>query len=113
MMKYVGVGLAAALLSACVTLAAISWMVSEDQDNSLATPSTLAFNEDGIDKVEFEVSGQSISLRVFLSKPMNCSQIFETLGIESLPIKEKIYSPTCHKINDTLVKITYIETISV
>jgi hypothetical protein len=108
MIKYVVVS----LLSVILTLVAIVWIVSDEPNVSLDNSPAVTVNKDGIEKVELDLFKKSIVLNVFLFKPVSCEQIIEILEIKSFPVKEKIYTPTCHIINDRLVKIIYIETLS-
>ena len=113
MMRAVGVGLVTSLLSVCATVAVLSWRIGEDTTDVFEDPASLTFQVDGIEKVELDTASQTIGLNVFISKPLNCKQVIDKLGIMPLPVGEKVYSPDCRTVNSSLIKITYIETISV
>ena len=113
MMRTVGVGLVTSLLSVCATIAALNWILDEDITEIFTDPTSLTFQIDGIEKVELDTASRTIGLNVFINKPLNCKQVIDSLGIMPLPVGEKVYSPDCRTINSGLIKITYIETISV
>jgi hypothetical protein len=66
-----------------------------------------------IDQVKIEFHGRSIHLNVFLNQPQTCKQVITELGVETLPIKQKIFSPTCTIVHDDYIKIVFEEQILV
>jgi hypothetical protein len=113
MLRTIGVGLVSSLLSVCATIAVLSWVADEDIADLPIKPTSLTFQIDGVEKVELDTTDEAVGLNVYINKPFSCKEIVESLRIISLPIGEKLYSPYCHNINDGLIKITYIETVSV
>ena len=98
--------LVAGALSAVITVGLVSWLDS---------PSETLLYEDidkGIEKVDVEFGKNAIYLNVHISKPLSCREIINKLGIETLPIKNKVYTPTCSTVSGTLIRIIYTEAIT-
>jgi hypothetical protein len=111
MSKTLGNWLITGALSTVLAVAAIGWL--DNVEESLLVSAAGADGHPGIEKVDIEFGKNTILLNVHLSKPLNCVQVISTLGIESLPIKDRVYVPACREINRSLIKITYTESITV
>lgn len=98
--------LVAGALSAAITTGLVTWLDS---------PSETLLYEDidqGIDKVDVEFGKNKILLNVHISKPLSCKEVIDKLGIETLPVKNKVYIPTCSTVSGTLIRIVYTEAIT-
>lgn len=113
MMRFLGIGLITGFLFVCATVVVLNWVVNEDPAKFFSSTSILDVKEDGIERVEMEMSEQTLSLNVFLNKPLTCSHVIDTLGIVPLIVNNKTYSPSCYQKTNNLLKITYIETVSI
>lgn len=111
MSKTLGNWLITGALSAVLTVVAIGWLDSVEE--SLLASAAGADAYPGIEKVDIEFGKRTILLNVYLSKPLTCTQVITALGIESLPIKDRVYVPACREITRSLIKITYTESITV
>lgn len=107
--------LGAVLIAGVLTLglASLAGVWFDEAEKSDLISSVDESREHGIEKVEVEFAKKQIFLNVHLSKPLTCNQVIKLLGIESLPVKEKIYVPTCVKAESNFIRITYSESISV
>jgi hypothetical protein len=103
--------LIAGALSAVFTVASVGWLDSVEE--SLLVSAAGADAYPGIEKVDVEFGKRTILLNVYLSKPLNCTQVITALGIESLPVKDRIYVPTCSEVNNRYIRIIYTESITV
>ncbi len=111
MSKTLGTWLITSVLSAVLAVVAIGWL--DNVEESLLVSAAGADIHPGIDKVEFEFARKTIFLNVYLSKPLNCTQVISSLGIESLLIKDRLYVPECRVIDHSLIKIIYTESITI
>lgn len=68
-----------------------------------------ASEDNGIKKVDVRVDRKTIYLTVHLSRPINCSQVIKSLGIETLPVQERVFVPECRMISSGMVQILYQE----
>ena len=62
-----------------------------------------------INQLDIEFKDNSILLNIKLNTPMSCKEIFSTLNISDLPLKDKVYSPICTTVKPELVVVTYKE----
>jgi hypothetical protein len=111
MSKTLGTWLITSVLSAVLAIVAIERL--DNVEESLLVSAAGADIHPGIDKVDIEFGRKTILLNVYLSKPLNCSQVITTLGIESLPIKDRVYFPDCKVVDHSLIKIVYTESITI
>ena len=84
----------ATLLSVVVSVAVFNWLEHDDT-------------------MSIEFNNNTISLNVPLNKPMTCEQVFEQLGIDEIPYKGKVYSPTCTTVKPELIVVTYKEKVMI
>lgn len=98
------------LLGTLLVAGALSLVVTFLLDTFVNEPAeTLLYSDEGIEKVDVEFGKGTILLNVYLSRPLTCNQVIKKLGIETLPLKNKIYSPVCSSINESNIKIVYSE----
>ena len=69
--------------------------------------------EKDIKKISVEFDKDKIYLNIYVSKPMSCNEVTTKLQIETLPIREKNYSPSCSIVNKRLIRIVYSEKINI
>jgi len=99
--------LVAGALSGLITFSLNYW-------TDFSTETLLYSNaDDGIEKVDVEFGRNTIHLNVYLTQPLTCKQVINKLGIETLPVKNRVYTPTCSTISGTLIKIVYTEAMTV
>jgi hypothetical protein len=106
-----GTLLIAGVLSLGLTAAAITWL--DNAEETLLLSAADASRDSGIEKVDVEFGRKQIYLNVHLTKPLSCLQVIDLLGIESLPIKDKVFVPTCSKPTGNLMKIVFNEAVMV
>jgi hypothetical protein len=106
MPKSLGTLLVAGALSLVITIAISAWL--ESPEETLLYPV-----EQGIEKIDVEFGRNTIHLNVYLNRPLTCKQVIKQLGIETLPVKNKVYSPTCSTVSDNFIKIVYAESLTV
>lgn len=87
--------------------------MNDDISKSFLEPVFLNVKNEAISSIDVEFSDRKIYLNVYLNQPMTCKEVITLLGIESFSLKDKIYAPSCSRIDKNLVKITYGEVIQV
>jgi hypothetical protein len=112
MKSSLGVCVAATLLSIGLVVAVLNLAATGDPTVSFMSPAKLDMNVDGIKDVDVEFVNHTIYLNVYLSKPLSCAQVITGLGITTLPVNNKTFSPSCQKVDSELIRISYIETVS-
>jgi hypothetical protein len=103
----------AVLLSLVLTVLTLNWIINDDITKCFLDPVFFSVESEAISNVDVEFSNRKIFLNVHLNQPMTCKEVITLLGIESFSIKEKVYAPSCSRIDKNLVKITYGEVIQV
>ena len=91
-------------ITSILAAGALCWIYTEDE---IIAPKT------AIDKVNVEFRGRSILLNVFLNHPQTCKQVIAELGVETLPVKKKVFTPSCTVVKDDYIKIVFEEEILV
>ena len=81
-------------------------------DPSRGLISTGLLNNSGVKDLDVEYVDGKIYLNVELTEPKTCPQLIDTLKIQTIVVKTRTYQPTCVKISDTLIRVTYTQTIS-
>lgn len=70
-----------------------------------------------LDNSESEVSVEFINEKVYLNinvdEAETCVKLMQALDIKSIVVKDKLYSPTCSRINKNLIRITYSKDIDI
>lgn len=82
-----------------------------DSPQSLPDPSILAGT--GVSSLDVEYTDGKIYLNVQMIAPGTCDELVSSLKIQPITIKSRTYLPTCSKISDTLMRVTYTRSISV
>lgn len=100
------------ILAAVVSVALLDWLVNDDATKLFVSPVVNEYNQAGITKLDIEYRDTVVLLNVTLSKPVSCKKIFEILDIGDLPLRGKIYSPVCTRVEPDLVVITYREKLT-
>lgn len=100
----VGISLALATVGAVLVL---NWLVNDDIAKSFLIHATAEHRQSGIGSVKVEFEENNILLNVNLTRPMSCADVIEILGVEDLPLRGKIYIPTCKTVKPESVVITY------
>lgn len=72
-----------------------------------------ALERSGIKDLNVEYLDGKIYLNVELNTPKTCAELVHSLRIQPLVIKTRTYNPACSKISDTLMRITYTQSIIV
>jgi hypothetical protein len=65
-----------------------------------------------IESVESEVRNKTIQFNVRLKKTMSCSEASKILNADKVKIGERMFIPSCKKITNKELRITYHETVS-
>lgn len=102
---YLGI---ATILSIAGGIAVLNWLTNDNELESFLFY-TLKEKDVGIESLNVELRDQNVILNIFLSKPLSCNEVFETLGVEDLPLRGKIYSPVCTSVRPEKIIITYKE----
>jgi hypothetical protein len=110
MLHTLGKTLVVATLS-LVSAAAIIHL-AEKNNTSQEIISSTALSRAGIKDLDVEYVDGKIYLNVELTTPKTCLQLIDSLGIHSIVIKTRTYQPVCSKISDTLMRVTYTQSIS-
>jgi hypothetical protein len=100
------------ILSVIGSIFLVSWLMNSDIETSSFIRTDSSTNA-SIGKLDIEINNKNILLKVTLNQPMSCSAVFYALGITDIPLKNKIYSPTCTKVEPSLIIITYAEKITI
>lgn len=102
-----------ALILVLVLVSTITIIQSLDRigpTRGLINPGLL--NSSGVKDLDVQYVDGKIYLNVELSEPKTCLQLINTLKIQTIIVKTRTYQPTCIKISDTLIRVTYTQTIS-
>jgi hypothetical protein len=91
-------------ITSILAAGALCWLYAEDE---IDVPKT------AIDQVKIEFRGKAIHLNVFLNHPQTCKQVITELGVETLPVKKKVFTPSCTIVKDDYIKIVFEEQIMV
>lgn len=84
----------------------------EKNDPSRGLIGTTALSRSGIKDLDVEYVEGKIYLNVELTSPKTCPELIESLGIQPIIIKSKTYQPSCSKVSDTVMRVTYTQSIS-
>jgi len=103
------------LVVATLSLISIAVIIhlTEKNNTSQEIISSTALSRAGIKDLDVEYTDGKIYLNVELSTPKTCPQLINSLGIHSIVIKTRTYEPSCTKISDTLMRVTYTQSTSV
>lgn len=107
MKKIFGNGLYTIVLSFLLTSFCVTGALSMGPDTTILKAVLIENNKESIKSVDMDFKETSFLLNVHLSKPLSCRQIIKVLGIRSLPINDKTYSPSCSIVTNDLVQIVY------
>lgn len=109
-MPYIlGKTLAVTTLSIISAIAIIHLMDQNLSDRGLFE--STALSRSGIKDLDVEYVDGKIYLNIKLSNPKTCPELIESLGIHPIVIKTKTYQPSCSKISDTRMRVTYTHSI--
>lgn len=109
MTKFLGNSLATVILSFALTAITMNWLINDDPEKHLLKPTLLNDSGESIESIDISYEGRSILLNVNLRRPISCTKAVELLRIESFEIRERLYSPTCLSISNSLIQIVYAE----
>jgi hypothetical protein len=101
---------------AVVTLSIISAAIIihlMENDSTISLMGTTALSRSGIKDLDVEYVGGKIYLNVELNSPKTCPELIESLGIQPIIIKSKTYQPSCSKVSDTVMRVTYTQAMSI
>jgi len=96
------------LVSAIVIIYAI-----ERTDPARSLIESTALGRSGIKDLDVEYVDGKIYLNIELNTPKTCNELVDSLKIQTIVIKRRTYQPTCMKISDTLMRVTYTQSISI
>jgi hypothetical protein len=99
----------ATLLSVVGSALLINWVLTDNTAKSLLVQTSASQPNSKINQLDIEFKDNSILLNVKLNNPMSCKEVFTTLNIIELPLKDKVYSPICTTVKPELVVVTYKE----
>lgn len=74
---------------------------------------SLNVSDEAIESMDVDVEFRKILLNVHLKRETTCEKIIQYLDIQTVTIKDRHYSPSCSKITDELIIITYDEIFDV
>jgi len=100
----VGISLAVAAVGAVLVL---NWLVNDDIAKSFLIHATVEHRQSGIGEMNVAFEDNDILLNVNLTRPMSCYDVIDLLGVEDLPLRGRIYVPTCKIVKPEYVVITY------
>lgn len=86
---------------------------AQNNDSSQGLIESTALGRSGIRDLNVEYLDGKIYLNVELITPKTCVELVDSLRIQPIVIKARTYQPTCTKISDTLIRVTYTQEISV
>jgi len=78
--------------------------------NDVLDPMLLGADIPSIKSIDVELNNRKLYLNIHLTKYISCKEIVESLDIQPLIVKNKIYAPSCSNINKSFIRITYTET---
>lgn len=104
-------GKAATVVALSTLFIALSLFFVNQNPNQGLIEST-ALSRSGIRDLDVEYVDGKIYLNVELISPKTCDELIDSLRIRALVIKTRTYQPTCLKISDTLMRITYTQSIT-
>ena len=85
-----------------------NWLV----DNETTELDSRAFSQ-SITSMDAQFANKKLYLNIHLKQDTSCKEIMSSLAIQSLIVKGKTYSPSCHRIDNSLIRIVYTEAIEV
>jgi hypothetical protein len=94
-------------------IAAGLFFVTQNNDPRLELIESTALGRSGIRDLDVEYSEGKIYLNVELITPRTCAELIDSLRIQPLVIKTRTYQPTCSVISNTLIRITYTQSITI
>jgi len=106
-------GRAAAVIALSTFFIAVGllFVIQNNTDHDLIESTVL--NRSGIRDLDVEYSDGKIYLNVEFITPKTCAELVGSLRIQSIVIKTRTYRPTCSRISDTLMRITYTQSITI
>lgn len=109
MKKYVAV-----FLLLCVSLiSGANWFYTGDFAKFFLLSHYIESKSEHIEAVDVEFEDRTVILNVRVRKPMTCVKVITELGINNIVVGNKIFEPICKPVNKNLIKIFYIEVVSV
>jgi len=105
MTHFLGKAVAVTTLLVLSTLGVLSLLDNDDSEPRIID--SAALSKSGIKDLNVEYSENKIYLNVELIAPQTCPELIKALGIHPIVIKSKTYQPSCSKISDSLMRITY------
>lgn len=88
----------------------LNWIVNDDATKSFLVATTDNHSIDGVANTYIIFDGKKVLLTVTLTHAMTCEELIDTLGLETLPLRGKIYAPSCTSVTKDTIIITYEET---
>lgn len=79
---------------------------------TLEEPVSLNINNSSIRSVDIEFRNNKMNLNVHLNQPASCKQIIKVLGIQSITVRNRLYSPSCSLVDGLLMRIVYSEAVT-
>lgn len=109
MAKFLGNSLATVILSLFFVAITINWLTNDDPEKNLLKPTLLKNSGESIESIDIDYVGKQIYLDVTLRKPITCKRAIEILEIGDFVVHGRTYLPTCSVINNSLIRIVYVE----
>jgi hypothetical protein len=69
-------------------------------------------DQPSVGKIEVILDDGKIYLDIHLNSNLTCKETIELLDVKPEIINNKFYSPTCERVDEDLIRITYTEGIS-
>lgn len=110
MIYSLGKALAVTTLFVVLTLVLTNHINRDEPLGKLIDSSVLA--EEGIKDLDVEYIDGKIYLNVGMISPTSCSELIKSLKIRPIVVKSRTYHPTCSKISDTLMRVTYTQIVA-
>jgi hypothetical protein len=98
---------------AIVLIVVVIWVLDDNSISSKLDKQQISDQFDsGIEKIDVKFDDGEIYLDIYTDKSLTCKNIIKLLNVDILIIKDKVYSPKCVRMEEDLIRITYIEDIT-
>jgi hypothetical protein len=102
-----------AIALSTIFLAFILVYSAQEHNSSRSLIEASVLGKSGIKDLDVEYVDGKIYLNVELNTPKTCIELVDSLKIQPIVIKSRTYQPSCTKISDTLMRVTYTQSISI
>jgi len=99
------------VLSAILAVFLTNWIVENETTELDRESLHFDHNVANIKSIDAQFANKKLYLNVHLNQDTSCKEIMNSLAIQPLIVKGKIYTPSCHRIDISLIKIVYVEVV--